>query len=98
MTAKAFGKAIVATNLPAFREALRDGETALLVGYGDVDGLANALTRLILDRNERERLGYAVAAASNAESSANSWRLIAKETRRCYASVLRDSEWQGALP
>lgn len=88
MTAVAYGKAIVATRLPAFREALCDEETALLVSYGDVDGLANALVRLIRDRKERGRLGSAVPAANNSDQS---WSRIAKATRRCYASVLQDS-------
>jgi len=88
MTAMAYGKAIVATKLPAFQEALRDGETALLVSYGDVDGLANALVRLIRDRKERDRIGTAVTAAND---PGESWNRIAKATRRCYASVLQGS-------
>lgn len=88
MTAMAYGKAIVATRLPAFREVLRDEQTALLVNYGDVDGLANALVRLIRDSKKRESLGGAVAAANNSDCS---WTRIAKDTRRCYSSVLKGS-------
>jgi glycosyltransferase involved in cell wall biosynthesis len=88
MTAVAYGKAIVATNLPAFREALHNGETALLVSYGDVEALSDALARVIRDGKERERLASAVAAASETD---NSWNRIAQDTRRCYASVLQDS-------
>ena len=88
MTAMAYGKAIVATRLPAFHEALRDEETALFVNYGDTDALAGTLVRLIEDKKERERLGAAVAAA---DRSATSWTSIAQETRRCYASVLQST-------
>ena len=35
MTGIGYGKAIVATRLPAFEQLLHDGENALLVAYGD---------------------------------------------------------------
>jgi glycosyltransferase involved in cell wall biosynthesis len=87
MTAVAYEKAIVATNLPAFQEVLRDNETALLVDYGDVEALGSALSRLIQDSAERERLAFAVASSGDF----NSWRCIAKKTRQCYASVLQNT-------
>jgi glycosyltransferase involved in cell wall biosynthesis len=86
MTALAYRKPIVATNLPAFREVLRDEETALLVEYGDVDALASALGQLIRDPKKRERLASEVASSGNF----NSWGRIARETRQCYSSVLQD--------
>jgi glycosyltransferase involved in cell wall biosynthesis len=85
MTALAYGKPIVATALPAFREVLRDGKTALLVNYGDVNGLVDALTRLIQDSKERERLARRIAASDKFE---NSWTHIARQTRRLYTAVL----------
>ncbi len=88
MTGLAFRKAIVAATLPAFQEALRDRKTALLVNYGDVDALASALTRLIRDPKERERLTFAAASSANFD---NSWTRIAKETRQCYTAVLQDA-------
>ena len=89
MTAMAYGKAIVATKLPAFYEALRDGETALFVNYGDTGDLAQALTHLIQNKNERERLGAAVAAADHSETS---WTAIARTTRECYLSLSSKSK------
>jgi glycosyltransferase involved in cell wall biosynthesis len=86
MTALAYEKPIVATNLRAFREILRDSETALIVDYGDVDALASSVSRLIRDPKERERLASGVASSGNF----NSWSRIARETRQCYASVLQD--------
>jgi glycosyltransferase involved in cell wall biosynthesis len=85
MTAMAYGKAIVATRLPAFHEALHDEETALFVNYGDAEELAETLVRLIQNKNERERLGAAVAASDRSETS---WTTIAKTTRKCYESLL----------
>jgi len=86
MTALAYGKPIVATALPAFREVLRDGKTACLVNYGDVDGLADALTKLIEDPNERERLARRVVTSDNFD---NSWTHIARQTRQLYIAVLQ---------
>jgi glycosyltransferase involved in cell wall biosynthesis len=42
----AAGRAIIASDLPALREVLTDGETALLVEPGQAPPLANALARL----------------------------------------------------
>jgi glycosyltransferase involved in cell wall biosynthesis len=86
MTALAYGKPIVATALPAFREVLRDGKNAFLVNYGDVDGLADMLTRLIQNPKERERLTRGLATSDNFE---NSWTRIARQTRQLYTTVLQ---------
>jgi glycosyltransferase involved in cell wall biosynthesis len=53
----ASGRAIVASDLPAFAEVLRHDETALLVPSGNVAALAAAIRRLHSDRGLRERLG-----------------------------------------
>jgi glycosyltransferase involved in cell wall biosynthesis len=89
MTALAYRKAIVATNLPAFREILRDQETALLVDYGDVENLASSLSRLIRTPEERNQLAFRVASSGGVQS----WRNIAKQTRQCYDTVLYESGW-----
>jgi len=86
MTALAYGKPIVATALPAFTEVLHGGQTAFLVNYGDVDGLADALTRLIQDPKERERLARGIATTDKFETS---WTHIARQTRQLYAAVLQ---------
>jgi glycosyltransferase involved in cell wall biosynthesis len=86
MTALAYGKPIVATALPSFREVLRDQNTAFLVNYGDVDGLADALTKLIQNSKEREYLARGVASSKNFE---NSWTHIARQTRQVYTAVLQ---------
>ena len=55
----AAGRAIVASDLPAIREVLSDGENALLIRAGDATALADALERLVGDPALRERLGRA---------------------------------------
>lgn len=87
MTALAYNKPIVATNLPGFREILRNNANALLVNYGDVDALSDSLAILIREPEERRRL----AAGTTALSDFNKWDRIANETRQCYTAVLRTS-------
>jgi glycosyltransferase involved in cell wall biosynthesis len=86
MTAVVYGKPIVATALPAFRELLKDGETGVLVEYGDTKGLADALADLIRDSGKRVRLG--AAAERIVENLPNSWGSIADATREFYQEVL----------
>jgi glycosyltransferase involved in cell wall biosynthesis len=85
MTGISFRKALVATNLPSFAELLRDGENAALVQYGDVEGLAATLERLIQDPAERDRLA---AGLGELGALRDPWAPIARETRNCYESLL----------
>ena len=55
----AAGLAVVATPVGAVEEIVKDGETGLLVQPGDVEGLAEAMTRLVEDPALRARLGVA---------------------------------------
>ena len=57
----AAGRAIVASDLPAIREVLEDGETALLVEAGRPDAFAAAITRLLADRLLAEHLARRAA-------------------------------------
>jgi glycosyltransferase involved in cell wall biosynthesis len=95
LTGLVYGKPIVATRLPAFRESLRDGEEAVLVNYGDVEGLAAALTRLIQDRTHYERLRRGAASAFEKQSN---WMNIGKETRHCYEAALQSAIRRTANP
>jgi len=56
------GRPIVASDLPAIREVLTDGRTALLVPPGDPQALAAALTRVAADEALAGALGAAAAA------------------------------------
>jgi glycosyltransferase involved in cell wall biosynthesis len=57
--AGACGTAVVAADSPGLRDSVRDGETGLLVPWGDDARLAAALARVLEDRALRERLGTA---------------------------------------
>lgn len=51
------GLPVVATRVNGTREVVRDGDTGFLVDVGDVAGLANALERLVLNPELRNRMG-----------------------------------------
>jgi glycosyltransferase involved in cell wall biosynthesis len=55
----AAGRAIVASDLPAIREVLRDGVNAVLVPPGDAEALAAALGRLAQDPALARRIALA---------------------------------------
>jgi phosphatidylinositol alpha-1,6-mannosyltransferase len=59
LEAMAFGLPCVASLDDAAREVIADGETGLLVRYGDREGLARALVDLFTDEEKRARLGRA---------------------------------------
>ncbi len=73
----ASGRAIVASDLPAFAEVLRHEESALLVQPGDTDALAAAIRRLQADRALRERLG----AQAKTDVVRYNWALRAERIR-----------------
>lgn len=52
----ASGVPVVATNVGGMRDTIDDGQTGLLVEYGDCDGLVNRLKALLADRLMRENL------------------------------------------
>src|SRR5262249_23712510 len=57
--AAACGTAVVASDARGLRDAVRRDETGLLVRFGDVSGLADALVRVLSDAALRERLAAA---------------------------------------
>jgi glycosyltransferase involved in cell wall biosynthesis len=59
MEASSHGLPVVASDVPGLRESVRDGETGLLFPYGDVDALAEAVGKLLDDRELRARMGRA---------------------------------------
>jgi len=86
LTGLNYGKAIVATRLPFFQEYLEDGESGLLVDYGDISALASSLQALI----HRPALRSKIASTLQRESSGTTcWEEIARKTRECYDAVLR---------
>lgn len=80
-TGLALGKAIVATNLPVFRELLTNRENALLVDSHLPDELAVALAELVQDNSLRKRLEKNVQEMNFGDRS---WAAIAEKTVSVY--------------
>jgi len=84
-TGLAMGKAIIASDLPVFREMLTDRENALLVSPQDCNALASAMVELIQDAVLRERLAAKVRGMDFGDET---WRMIAGQTLATYERVL----------
>jgi glycosyltransferase involved in cell wall biosynthesis len=85
LTGLNYGKAIIATKLPFFKDYLKDKESALLVDYGDVQALASSLQTLIQQPQERTRIANVLVRHS---WQGMSWEEIAKKTREVYETTL----------
>jgi glycosyltransferase involved in cell wall biosynthesis len=84
-TGLSLGKAILATDLPAFRDLLTDGKDAVLVPPGD----SNALAEAILDLYQRPDFRKHLAAETVAKDfGSNAWAQIAEETKAVYRKAL----------
>jgi glycosyltransferase involved in cell wall biosynthesis len=78
------GRAIVGSRVGGIPDLVRDGENGLLVEPGDPQALAEALTRVLGDRELAERLGR------EAHASASAWIATPQEfARRLRALVER---------
>ncbi len=84
-TGLALGKAIVASDLPVFRELLVNGESALLVDPQNPKQMAEALLRTAEEPGLRERLSGAVTAMRFGDQS---WAEIADATAAVYEHLL----------
>jgi phosphatidylinositol alpha-mannosyltransferase len=71
---------VIASDIPGYRDVVRNGSDGLLVAPGDALALAEALRLLALDRPLRERM--AQAARERAERFA--WPRVAAEVLDCY--------------
>ena len=79
----AAGRAIVASDLPAIREVLQDGETALLVEAGSPKAFAAGIDRLLADRGLAERLARNAAT----HAAAFTWARRAERLESLFAEV-----------
>jgi glycosyltransferase involved in cell wall biosynthesis len=63
--ANACGTPVISANVPGLRDSVRDGLSGLLYPYGNIEQLAQLMTRVLVDHPERTRLSEgAVAWAS----------------------------------
>ncbi len=89
----AAGTPVVASDIPGYRDVVRNGVEGLLVPQGDARALAEALRTLALDRPRR--LTMAAAARRRAERYA--WPLVAAEVLDAYEQAIDAPRPEGAL-
>jgi phosphatidyl-myo-inositol alpha-mannosyltransferase len=82
--ALAAGTAVLASDIPGYRDVVRDGIDGLLVPPGDALALAEALRSLALDPAARMRL----AAAARLRAERFAWPHVAAEVLDCYERAL----------
>jgi phosphatidyl-myo-inositol alpha-mannosyltransferase len=82
--AMAAGAPIVASDIPAFRQVLRDGSAGELFAVGDPDDLARAAARLLDDSARRAELSVAALAAV----ADYDWSVVARDVVRVYETVV----------
>ncbi|MCG2700269.1 glycosyltransferase family 4 protein [Candidatus Parcubacteria bacterium] len=84
LEAMASGKPIIASNVGSIPYIIKDGENGFLFEYGDVDDLANKITKLLNDRELRLKMG------NNGKKIAKgfpSWEEIAQKYYKLYKTV-----------
>jgi glycosyltransferase involved in cell wall biosynthesis len=84
----ASGRPIVASDLPSFREILRDGENALLVEAGNPQALVAGITRIKQDRE----LGARLARQAAEDVREYTWSRRAERLEAHFREVLEASE------
>jgi glycosyltransferase involved in cell wall biosynthesis len=83
----ACGVPSVSSDVPGLRDSVRDAETGLLVPYGDVDALADAVVRVLTDGVLRARL----IANGIAWAARFSWDNVAADTQRLIEEAIAPS-------
>ena len=83
LEAMAAGVCVLATDIPANRELVDDGESGLLAPVGDIRQLAAKLDLLLTDGRLRDRL----AAQGRQRALAHSWEVCARETGQVLADA-----------
>lgn len=84
--ALASGRPLVITETGGVKEVMVDGETALIVPKGDVEALSLALSRVLADPGQAERLGAAGRAAATADLD---WSVLAQRYLDVYGVAMR---------
>jgi phosphatidylinositol alpha-mannosyltransferase len=82
--AMAAGLPVVATDIPGYREVVRDGVEGILVPPGDPEAVAEALDRILGDAALAEKLG----SAGPERARRYSWDTVAAEVESVYREVV----------
>jgi phosphatidylinositol alpha-mannosyltransferase len=84
LEAMAAGVPVVATDIPGYREVVRDETDGLLAPPGDADAVAKALRRVLEDPALAERL----ATAGRARAEQFSWDVVVSRLEAIYQEAL----------
>lgn len=82
--AGAAGKAVIGTEIPGLSDAIRHGETGLLVPPENVEALAEGMRKLLEEPQMRQRLGR----AGRCWARQFTWDRIARDQERVYEQVV----------
>jgi len=83
MEAAASGIPSVASALPGVRTVVKDNETGLLVPPGDVDALASAINRLLVDTSCRQKMG----ATARIFAESRTWKMCGEMYVGLYRTI-----------
>jgi glycosyltransferase involved in cell wall biosynthesis len=89
LEAMACAKAVVSTSVSGALDVISDEVNGILVPPRAPDQLANAVCRLLGDRELRDRLG---SAARQTVEERYSWRVVGKSYVDCYHSILEKAQ------
>lgn len=90
LEANACGTPVVAADVPGLRDSVRDGETGVLVPYGDARAMADHALLLLRDRDYLERM----AAGARAWAATFNWEQCVDES----LDLMKRAAAQGARP
>lgn len=88
LEAQACGKPVIATSVGGIPEAMKDGDTGILVDPGDSKGLADAILSLLGNRERMQMMG--LAGRKRVEEMFSTDRMV-RRTEELYRAVLRNS-------
>jgi glycosyltransferase involved in cell wall biosynthesis len=83
--AMACGKPCVATRVGGIPEVVDEGRTGLIVDYGDIQGLARALTDVLADPEKAKAMG---AAGRKRVEERFTWEIVTEQIEKVYREVL----------
>jgi glycosyltransferase involved in cell wall biosynthesis len=89
LEAAASGLPLIATDVPGCREICRNNQNGILVPAQDVDTLANAISRLIVDDELRLRMGHRSREIAVTEFSQD---YVIDETIKVYKTAMQQKE------
>jgi len=87
LEAGAYGMPVIGSRFGGVPDAIRDGETGLLVSPGDVEGLTQAMVKLL----EQPEMALKIGAANRTWAETLTWQRYAQEQYQAYQAVITSS-------